>query len=51
VTRTTALFPSGQVEIAGRRYEARLAVGFAEAGAAVRVTGVAEFGLVVEVLS
>jgi len=47
----TALFPSGQVEIAGRRYEARLAVGFAEAGAAVRVTGVAEFGLVVEVLS
>ncbi len=47
----TALFPSGQVEIAGRRYEARLAVGFAEKGTPVTVTGVAEFGLTVEVLS
>lgn len=46
----TALFPSGQVEIAGRRYEARLAVGFAEKGAEVRVTGKAEFGLAVEVV-
>ena len=47
----TALFPSGHVEIAGKRYEAKLAMGFAEAGAAVKVTGVWEFGLVVEVLS
>ncbi len=47
----TALFPSGQVEIAGRRYEARLAMGFADAGMPVMVTGVAEFGLIVEVLS
>jgi membrane-bound serine protease (ClpP class) len=47
----TALFPSGQVEIAGHRYEAKLAVGFAEAGVPVRVTGVSEFGLMVEVLS
>jgi membrane-bound serine protease (ClpP class) len=47
----TALFPSGQVEISGRRYEARLAVGFAEKGTPVTVTGVAEFGLTVEVLS
>ena len=47
----TALFPSGQVEISGRRFEARLAMGYAEAGTPVRVTGVAEFGLTVEVLS
>ncbi len=47
----TALFPSGQVEIAGHRYEAKLAVGFADAGVPVRVTGVSEFGLMVEVLS
>jgi membrane-bound serine protease (ClpP class) len=45
----TALFPSGQVEISGRRYEAKLAMGFAEAGTPVTVTGVSEFGLVVEV--
>lgn len=47
----TALFPSGQVDIGGSRYEARLAMGFAEAGAPVIVTGLAEFGLIVEVLS
>ncbi len=47
----TALFPSGQVEISGRRYEARLAVGYADAGTPVRVTGLAEFGLTVEVLA
>lgn len=47
----TGLFPSGQVEIGGRRYEARLAVGFADAGTPVKVTGLAEFGLAVEVLS
>lgn len=47
----TALFPSGQVEIGGRRYEARLAVGHADAGTPVRVTGLAEFGLTVEVAS
>ena len=47
----TGLFPSGQVEIGGRRYEARLAVGFADAGTPVKVTGLAEFGLTVEVLS
>ncbi len=50
-TAATALFPSGQVEIDGRRYEARLAMGFAEAGTPVIVTGLAEFGLIVEVLS
>ena len=47
----TSLFPSGQVEIDGRRYEAKLPVGFAEAGRNIRVTGVSEFGLIVEVLS
>ena len=47
----TALFPSGQVTLDGRRYEAKLAVGFAEAGTPVKVTGIAEFGLIVEVLS
>jgi len=47
----TALFPSGQVEIDGRRYEARLAVGFAAAGTKVVVKSVSDFGLLVEVLS
>ncbi len=47
----TALFPSGQVENAGRRYEARVAVGFVDKGAAVRVTGVSGFGLAVEVVA
>jgi membrane-bound serine protease (ClpP class) len=47
----TPLFPSGQVEISGRRYEASLAVGSAEADVPVIVTGQGEFGLMVEVLS
>jgi membrane-bound serine protease (ClpP class) len=47
----TALFPSGQVDVGGRRFEARLDMGFADAGAKVRVTGRAEFGLTVEVVS
>ena len=47
----TALFPSGQVEINGKRYEARLAIGYAEKGTTVRVTGLVEFGVSVEVLS
>lgn len=45
----TSLFPSGQVEIDGRRFEARLEVGFAEAGAPVRVLRQTDFNLVVEV--
>lgn len=48
---TTALFPSGQVEISGKRYEAKLGMGFAEAGTPVKVTGVSEFGLIVETLT
>ena len=47
----TALFPSGQVDISGSRYEARLAIGFAEAGTQVIVTDLKEFSLIVEVLS
>lgn len=47
----TALFPSGQVEIGGNRYEAKLQLGFAEPGAAVRVTDATDFELIVEVLS
>lgn len=45
----TSLFPSGQVEIDGRRYEARLDVGFAEAGRSVKVVRHTEFNLIVEV--
>ncbi|MEI6176345.1 MAG: NfeD family protein [Verrucomicrobiota bacterium] len=47
----TALFPSGQVTINGKRYEAKLGVGYADAGAPVKVIGLSEFGLIVEVLS
>jgi membrane-bound serine protease (ClpP class) len=47
----TAMFPSGQVEIDGKRYEAKLAMGFADAGSPVTVTDVSEFGIIVEVLS
>jgi membrane-bound serine protease (ClpP class) len=50
-TAATALFPSGQVDIGGCRYEAKLGMGFADAGSAVKVTGVSEFGLIVEVMS
>ena len=46
----TSLFPSGQVEIDGRRLEARLDVGFAEAGSRVRVVRHTEFSLTVEVI-
>jgi membrane-bound serine protease (ClpP class) len=45
----TSLFPSGQVEIDGRRFEAKLEVGFAEAGTAVRVLKRTDFGVVVEI--
>lgn len=45
----TSLFPSGQVELDGRRYEARLEMGFAESGTRVRVVKQTEFNLIVEV--
>jgi membrane-bound serine protease (ClpP class) len=44
----TALHPGGQVEIDGARYEAKVAVGAINAGAAVVVLGHSDFALVVE---
>ncbi|HVW21114.1 MAG TPA: NfeD family protein [Opitutaceae bacterium] len=44
----TALRPTGQVEIDGRRYEAVVDFGTVEAGATVRVSGQSDFGLRVE---
>ena len=46
----TDLFPGGQVEIDGRRHEARLQLGSAKAGTPVRVVRHTEFELVVEVI-
>lgn len=47
----TALFPSGQIEIDGKRYEARLEVGMAEPGTPLKVVRETEFALIVEVAS
>lgn len=44
----TDLFPSGEVEIDGRRFTAQLDLGFANAGDEVVVTGRGSFGLQVE---
>ncbi len=44
----TGLFPSGQIEIDGKRYEARLELGTAVAGTPVVVVRVSDFGLIVE---
>ena len=46
----TALFPSGQIEIDGKRYDARLALGTATPGTDVKVLSVGEFELTVEVI-
>lgn len=46
----TALFPSGQIEIAGKRYDARLALGTIAPGDGVKVVSVGEFELKVEPL-
>jgi membrane-bound serine protease (ClpP class) len=46
----TALRPGGQVEIEGRRYEAKVEVGAIDAGARVRVRGRTDFCLIVEKL-
>ena len=47
-TAATALRPVGQVEMDGRRYEARVDVGAIDAGATVVVRGQTDFGLIVE---
>jgi membrane-bound serine protease (ClpP class) len=44
----TALRPSGQVEIDGQRYEARVEIGGIDRGEAVVVRGESDFGLIVE---
>ncbi len=44
----TVLRPSGQVEIAGRRYEATVEVGAVDAGDAIVVRGRKDFALIVE---
>lgn len=44
----TALRPGGQVEIDGRRYEAKIEVGVVDAGAPVLVCGRTDFSLIVE---
>ncbi len=44
----TAMFPSGEVEIDGRRYQARHDLGYLPEGTPVVVTGRTDFGLLVE---
>jgi membrane-bound serine protease (ClpP class) len=44
----TSLHPGGQVEIDGRRYEARVEIGAIERGRPVLVRSYSDFGLVVE---
>lgn len=46
----TMLRPSGQVEVGGRRYEAKVELGGVDAGDAVIVRGRTDFGLIVEKL-
>jgi membrane-bound serine protease (ClpP class) len=47
----TGLFPSGQIEIDGRRYEAKLEVGSAPVGTVVVVKRASDFNLVVETVA
>jgi membrane-bound serine protease (ClpP class) len=46
----SGLFPSGQIEIDGRRYQAKLAVGSAPAGTVVVVKRASDFNLEVETI-
>lgn len=46
----TALYPSGQIEIGGKRYDARLALGTVPPGTDVKVISVGEFELRVETI-
>jgi membrane-bound serine protease (ClpP class) len=47
----TGLYPSGQIELDGRRYEARVAVGAVERGRRVRIVSYSDFGFIVEAAS
>lgn len=44
----TGLYPSGQIELDGRRYEARVAVGAVERGRRVTIVSYSDFGFIVE---
>jgi membrane-bound serine protease (ClpP class) len=44
----TPLYPSGDIEVDGQRYDARCAIGMIERGAKVRVLQSGDFGLLVE---
>jgi membrane-bound serine protease (ClpP class) len=44
----TGLFPTGEVEVDGRRYSAQVSLGFVDANSPVIVTGRTDFGLIVE---
>jgi membrane-bound serine protease (ClpP class) len=44
----TGLFPSGEVEVDGHRYQAKVDLGFVEANTVIVVTGRTDFGLTVE---
>lgn len=46
----TALMPSGEIEINGCRYDAKLNYGSAERGATVRIISKSDFGYTVEVM-
>lgn len=46
-TAVTSLYPSGEVEIDGRRYQARTTMGLIERGQSVKVTGHRDFTLIV----
>lgn len=46
-TATTDLYPSGEVEVGGKRYQARIDQGSAELGDRVQVSGYLDFGLLV----
>ena len=47
-TAVTKLFPSGRVELSGKRYDARCAVGMVDKGVKVRVVGYEDFDVIVE---
>lgn len=49
VTAVTDLFPSGQIDYEGRRFDARLVVGTVEGGSTVRILRFADFAYIVEV--
>jgi membrane-bound serine protease (ClpP class) len=42
------LYPTGQVEIDGIRYEARTNLGKVEKGSSIEVTGSTDYGLIVK---